>query len=78
MAQLNNYKYIGSELDLFMHAVNWKSYWSSLIGLVLKGKVLEVGAGKGTNTEMLFSKDYSTWVCLEPDPHLAEQLRSNL
>lgn len=74
MANLNNFKYVGSELDLFVHAVNWKSYWSSLIKNYIKGDVLEVGAGNGNNTQLLNSKNVLKWVCLEPDNELTKEL----
>ena len=78
MASSGNYNYIGSELDIFAHAVNWKSYWSGLIRKYIKGDVLEVGAGNGNNTELLCSKKNSRWVCLEPDNELANQLSSRI
>jgi len=75
---VSKFAYTGSELDLFAHAINWKSYWSSLLQDYLKGDVLEVGAGKGNNTILLNSKRYSRWVSLEPDHELAEYLRKNI
>lgn len=74
MASSGNYNYSGSELDIFAHAVNWKSYWSGLIYNYIKGDVLEVGAGNGNNTEALHNDKISRWVCLEPDNELANQL----
>ena len=67
-------KYVGSELDLFAEVWNWKSYWSGQVRPFLKGDVLEVGAGIGSNTELLDSGDRGRWVCLEPDPQLVAQL----
>ncbi len=75
---MSNFTYTGSELDLFAHAINWKSYWSSLIKDYLKGDVLEVGAGKGSNTRLLYSERFSRWVSLEPDYELAKHLRRSL
>ena len=69
--------YVGNELELFAHARNWKRYWGAVIQPYLRGDVLEVGAGLGTNTRAL--RDQAThvrrWVCLEPDLRLLEQLR---
>ena len=63
----NPLSYVGSELDLFSQANNWRSYWSSIIYKYLRGSVLEVGAGIGTNTKKLQSSA-THWTALEPDP----------
>jgi SAM-dependent methyltransferase len=68
-------KYIGSELDLFALASNWKSYWVSEIRRYVVGDVLEVGAGTGINTGLLKSDRTSSWTCLEPDPALADRMK---
>jgi SAM-dependent methyltransferase len=68
-------KYIGSELDLFANALNWKRYWVSEIRSYVRGDVLEVGAGIGANTGFLKSDRISSWTCLEPDPELADRMR---
>lgn len=72
------FKYIGSELDLFAAVRNWKSYWSSQIRPFLNGDVLEVGAGLGANMSYLQRGRERRWVCLEPDPQLAEQLGASV
>ena len=66
--------YPGLELKLFEQAHNWKSYWSARIAPYVRGAVLEVGAGIGTNTRLLASLDFARWTCLEPDPSLAQQI----
>jgi SAM-dependent methyltransferase len=73
-----SFVYGGEELDLFAHAINWKRYWSRKISPYLGTNILEVGAGTGTNTLLLASDLQERWICLEPDPHLAARLRSNL
>ena len=70
--------YVGKELDVFAHAINWKKYWSSEIRPYLTGDVLEVGAGLGANTEFLKSHRACSWTCLEPDPDLVYRMRSKL
>jgi len=65
--------YLGQELDVFARAKNWKEYWASECVI---GDVLEVGAGIGANTEVMQTEQVSSWTCLEPDPLLAERLRS--
>src|SRR5262245_42201123 len=66
--------YIGSELEIFKHAVNWKLYYGSLIKPFLGARVLEVGAGIGATTEVLISDEQTSWVCLEPDGSLVEEI----
>lgn len=70
--------YVGQELDVFAHAVNWKRYWSSQIKDYLRGDVLEVGAGLGANTSFLYSQRASSWTCLEPDARLAARMKASL
>ncbi len=69
-------KYIGNELELFSAAVNWKSYLRSQIRPYLGGDVLEVGAGIGGTTRLLCEEQGGRWVCLEPDPEMAEVLQA--
>lgn len=72
---MSNYKYIGSELDLFAEALNWKAYCRHILYKHLGSKVLEVGAGIGSTTASLCQGSQEQWICLEPDPSLAKQLR---
>lgn len=75
---MSAYKYVGSELELFEKAVNYKKYFGALLKRYLVGEVLEVGAGIGGTTAILRNVRQSRWVCLEPDPKLKEQLRENV
>jgi len=75
---MSEFKYVGSELDLFAAVWNWKTYWSGQIRPYFKGDILEVGAGIGSNAQFLDSGGEGRWVCLEPDQELAEQLTRNL
>ena len=68
-------EYVGRELDVFAHAMQWKKYWSSLVLAQLRGDVLEVGAGTGTNTPILKTANAASWTCLEPDALLAGRMR---
>ena len=71
-------KYIGSELEIFKEATNWKSYWASQLSPFLRGSVLEVGAGIGGSTRALLDNapqsKIDSWTCLEPDPELFKEL----
>lgn len=71
-------EYVGEELDIFAHAVRWKSYWSSSIRRWVRGDVLEVGAGLGVNTPLLNNPGVRSIVCLEPDPLLAARLTETI
>jgi protein-L-isoaspartate O-methyltransferase len=68
------YQYIGSELELFANASNWKAYLRTQLAGYLGKEVLEVGAGLGATTQVLCPQEAQRWVCLEPDAALAEQL----
>ncbi|HTK78630.1 MAG TPA: class I SAM-dependent methyltransferase [Gemmataceae bacterium] len=72
---MNAFAYVGDELDVFAHAVNWKRYFGRLLAPYVRGEVLEVGAGIGGTTRVLCTPRADRWVCLEPDPELAERLR---
>jgi SAM-dependent methyltransferase len=67
------YSYVGTELDLFADATNWKSYWAARLRPFVRGEVLDVGAGLGASFEYL-NEPARTWTCLEPDPELARRI----
>lgn len=75
---MTNYAYVGSELELFRQAFNWKAYYSSIICPYFGDEVLEVGAGIGSTTKILCKGDKTRWVCLEPDPVMVDKLKSLL
>jgi SAM-dependent methyltransferase len=75
---MTEFKYVGSELDLFAEVVNWKSYWSKQMAPFITGDVLEVGAGIGSNTAFIDQGGAGEWVCLEPDPALGDELSRKL
>lgn len=68
------FSYVGSELEVFRHARNWKGYYRRKLAPYIRGRVLEVGAGIGATTRILCSGKESRWVCLEPDADLAAQI----
>jgi SAM-dependent methyltransferase len=70
--------YVGTELDVFAHAVNWKQYLRDLIQPYLKGRVLEVGGGIGTTTSAFRSRVQTSWTALEPDAELALRLAGHV
>ena len=68
--------YVGTELEIFSRAVNWKRYWADRIRAYVRGAVLEVGAGIGINTPFLKTAECAHWLCLEPDAALAGELQT--
>jgi len=67
-----DYKYLGEELELFEHALNWKRYFAKHIIPFLGNTVLEAGAGVAGTTPFLCKKTHDLWVCLDPDEkHIA-------
>lgn len=74
----NGYVYEGSELELFDNAKNWKKYFSKTLKPYIKGHVLEVGAGIGSNTKMLSAGGATSWTCLEPDSEQVSILKERL
>ena len=70
----DNLSYIGTELEVFSHAKNWKSYWAKAIFPYLGKSVIDVGAGIGATARTLNIKNYEKWVELEPDKNLCEQI----
>lgn len=74
----DSYSYSGNELNLFAEAKNWKTYVSGMCVSYLRGDVLEVGAGIGSTTMVLYHSLLRSWTCLEPDAALAKTLADNL
>lgn len=70
---MSDYHYPGDELQIFSHAVRWKSYWSSRLRKYVKGDVLDVGAGQGNNLEFLLDAPCHSWTALEPDAALLQK-----
>ncbi len=71
---MSNPTYPGGELELFAKATHWKKYWTARLRPYLRGAILEVGAGIGSNTLLLANGRQERWVCLEPDPNLVAKL----
>jgi SAM-dependent methyltransferase len=69
-----SYRYVGSELELFAAAANWKAYMAAILGRFIAGRVLEVGAGLGGNIAHLHNPRVDAWTSLEPDPDLARRI----
>lgn len=60
--------YIGTELELFASATQWKAYLREVLTPFISGDVAEVGAGIGATTRALGTAPQTTrWTCIEPD-----------
>ncbi|HYP78341.1 MAG TPA: class I SAM-dependent methyltransferase [Polyangiaceae bacterium] len=77
MAEAAEYSYVGSELELFIKATNWKNYWASRVRPFVRGTVLDVGAGIGATFDYL-NESAEHWTCLEPDAGLCKELQTRL
>jgi hypothetical protein len=66
--------YIGQELTIFAHAINWKKYYTSIIQPYLGKRVVEVGAGIGATTAVMCDGTQEEWICLEPDAALRTKI----
>ncbi len=75
---MSNFIYVGTELELFAEAKNWKNYIRVLLKKYITGDVLEVGAGIGSNTCLLCRSQHSKWLCLEPDNELFHSLEQSI
>lgn len=67
-------RYAGGELELFAGAVNWKRYVGSILKPFIGARVLEVGAGIGSNIPYLSCDAVREWTSLEPDPDQARRI----
>ena len=74
---MNASHYIGSELELFAGAHNWKARLRRELRPYLGGRVLEVGAGIGGTTAALCDGG-GAWLCLEPDAGQAGRIAAKV
>jgi SAM-dependent methyltransferase len=70
--------YLGTELESFALAQNWKSYISEFTRKYITGHVLDVGSGIGGNIGLIGSSNYRSCLCLEPDIALFNTLKKSI
>jgi len=75
---MNDFSYIGTELETFNHATEWKKYYGKYLHPFLGEEVLEVGAGIGGTTKILCNSRQKRWVCLEPDQSLVARIKNKI
>jgi len=61
-------EYIGSELELFESAHNWKRYWFDIIKPYTGKRILDVGAGIGATAKLFSNSKLDCYLAVEPDP----------
>jgi len=70
----NEFRYVGTELEVFHYAKNWKHYYRRHIREFLGDEVLEVGAGIGWTCVVLCEPGKKRWLCIEPDTAQAREI----
>jgi ubiquinone/menaquinone biosynthesis C-methylase UbiE len=53
-------EYIGSELELFEGANNWKQYWFDSIEPYTGKCILDVGAGLGATAKLFSNREFDS------------------
>jgi hypothetical protein len=72
------FAYVGTELDKFANATNWKKYFSKKLRPYIGDNVIEVGAGLGSSTTFLCGGNHARWLCLDPDAGHVSRLKSRI
>lgn len=75
---MTNTLYMGSELELFANAMNWKRYFGNWIIPFFGQKVLEAGAGIGETPRHLCVNSHQRWHCLEPDREFCDTIQAKI
>ena len=75
MTASTEFSYVGTELELFAKATNWKNYVGRKLRPYIAGSVIEVGAGLGGSTKYLCDRSHVRWLCLDPDANHVSHLK---
>lgn len=60
-------EYVGTELELFENAHNWKQYWFDIIKPYIGNSILDVGAGIGSTAKLFSRRQLDCYIAVEPD-----------
>lgn len=74
----DEYRYVGTELEVFHYAKNWKHYYRRHMREYIGGEVLEVGAGIGGTCVVLCEPGKKRWLCIEPDASQASEIKTKI
>lgn len=75
---LAEYRYVGTELEVFHYAKNWKHYYRRQMREFIGDEVLEVGAGIGGTCVVLCEPGKKRWLCIEPDRTQAREIEAKI
>lgn len=73
-----DFRYVGTELEVFHYAKNWKHYYRRQMRKFIGEEVLEVGAGIGGTCVVLCEEGNKRWLCIEPDKVQAKQIQEKI
>ena len=69
-------KNLHSQIDIFYNTKNWKNYWTKGLSGFIKGNILDVGSGTGSNIPFYIKVSNTSQItCLEPDKKLFSNLK---
>ena len=69
-------KNLHSQMEFFYNTKNWKNYWVNGLKELIKGKVMDIGTGIGSNLPFYLNlKTIKKLVCLEPDIKLYKKIK---
>ena len=69
-------KNLHSQIEFFYNTKNWKNYWVNGLKELIKGKVMDIGTGIGSNLPFYLNlKTIKKLVCLEPDIKLYKKIK---
>ena len=65
-----------SQIDIFYNTKNWKIYWTQGLSNFIRGDILDVGSGTGSNIPFYSKVSKTSQItCLEPDKKLFNNLK---
>ena len=72
-------KNLHTQVGFFYYTENWKNYWVNGLKKFIRGNVMDVGTGSGSNLPFYLKlKKINKLICLEPDKKLFKKLKQSL